>query len=96
MANVGRPIGRRHQEDVRAKIQASQLINVLQNHALDANSGELSASRLKAIEILLKKSVPDLSSVEITGEDGGPIQHEHTVGFDTAAADLLAKIRAAK
>ena len=55
-----------HQDEVRTKIQASQLINVLQNHALGIEkegTKELSASRLKAIEILLKKSMPDLSQV---------------------------------
>lgn len=63
-----------HQDDVRAKIQASQLINVLQNHALGITQ-ELSASRLKAIEILLRKTVPDLSQVqaEIGGIGGGPV-----------------------
>jgi hypothetical protein len=65
----------KHQDEVRAKIQASQLVNVLQNHALGLTE-ELSASRLKAIEILLRKSIPDLSQVqaEHTGPDGGPIQ----------------------
>ena len=56
-----------HQDEVRTKIQASQLINVLQNHALGIEkegTKELSASRLKAIEILLKKSMPDLSQVD--------------------------------
>lgn len=58
-------MGRLHQDDVRAKIQASQLINVLTDHAL-GHSEELSQSRLKAIEILLRKSLPDLSSVEMS------------------------------
>lgn len=62
-----------HQDDVRAKIQASQLINVLQDHAFGKVS-ELAPTRLKAIEILLRKSVPDLSQTEITGKDGEPIQ----------------------
>jgi len=60
-----------HQADVRLKIQASQLINVLQDHAL-GNTEELSMSRMKAIEILLRKSIPDLSAVTIEnamGED---------------------------
>ena len=52
-----------HQEDVRTKIQASQLINVLQNHALGL-MGELSPTRLKAIEILLRKTLPDLSQMD--------------------------------
>ena len=70
----------RHQDDVRAKIQASQLINVLQNHAL-GETEELSASRLKAIEILLRKSVPDLSAVQMTGADGGAVLTSLTVSF---------------
>lgn len=71
---VGRPMGKRHQDDVRAKIQASQLINVLQNHALGTSDAEITASRMKAIEILLKKSLPDLSSVELTGDPENPVQ----------------------
>lgn len=66
-------IRKNHQDEVRAKIQASQLVNVLQNHALGITE-ELSASRIKAIEVLLRKSIPDLQAVEITGEDGGPVQ----------------------
>jgi hypothetical protein len=65
-----------HQDEVRAKIQASQLINVLQNHALGTNDTELSQSRLKAIEILLRKSVPDLSAVQVSGDEDNPL---HTV-----------------
>lgn len=75
---AGRPIGKLHQDDIRRKIQASQLINVLQGHAL-TGEGDLSPTRMKAIEILLRKSVPDLSAVELTGEGGGPIEHDHTV-----------------
>ena len=55
-----------HQEDIRQKIKASQLINVLQNHALEGK-GDLSPTRMKAIEILLRKSVADLSSVQLSG-----------------------------
>ncbi len=66
-------IRKHHQEEIRQKIPVSQLINVLTDHAL-GGSPEISPSRMKAIEILLKKSLPDLSSVEMTGPDGGPIQ----------------------
>ena len=62
-----------HQDDVRAKIQASQLVNVLQNHALGKDDGEFSNSRMKAIEILLRKSLPDLNSIELSGEGGGAV-----------------------
>jgi len=62
-----------HQDDVRAKIQASQLINVLQNHALGIGA-EVSPSRIKAIEVLLRKSMPDLQAMEMTGDGGGPLE----------------------
>lgn len=45
----------RHQESVRAKIQASQLINRLQNHANGKN--KMTATQIRAAEILLSKSV---------------------------------------
>lgn len=73
MAKVGRPMGKLHQEDVRAKIQAGQLIKVLHQQAL-GEIDDLSLPRMKAIEILLRKSLPDLSAVELTGQDGGPIR----------------------
>ena len=63
----------------REKIQTSQLINRLTDHVL--NELELSASQIKAIEILLKKTLPDLKQIEITGEDGGPIKTSSTFNF---------------
>ena len=71
---AGRPINKLHQEDVRKKIQVSQLLNVLQNHAL-GDSEELSPTRMKAIEILLRKSMPDMASVTISGDADQPLQH---------------------
>ena len=75
MASVGRPINKLHQEDVRKKIQVSQLLNVLQNHALGVNDDEISPTRMKAIEILLRKSMPDMASVTISGDSNQPLQH---------------------
>jgi hypothetical protein len=66
-------IRKTHQDDVRAKIQATQLVNVLQNHALGKDDKEISSSRIKAIEILLKKSIPDLSAVTVGGDEENPI-----------------------
>lgn len=61
-----------HPDEVRAKIQASQLINRLHEHAFGGI--ELTPAQVRSIEILLKKAVPDLSAVQLTGEDGGAIQ----------------------
>lgn len=72
---AGRPMGRLHQDDVRRKIQATKLLKVLEDHAF-GNMEEMSPTRIKAIEILLKKSLPDLQSVELSGEGGGPFRLE--------------------
>jgi hypothetical protein len=77
--SVGRPMGKLHQEDVRKKIQVGQLIKVLEDHALSDSEKELSASRLKAIQLLLNKSLPDLSSMQLTGDDDKPLVMEHNV-----------------
>ena len=58
----------KHQDEIRRKIQASQLVNRLTDHAF--NKVEMSSTQVKAAEILLKKSVPDLSQVQGTGDDG--------------------------
>lgn len=60
---AGRPMNKLHQEDVRKKIQAGQLIKSLTDHVL--GDRELSATQIKAAEILLRKSMPDLSSVQM-------------------------------
>lgn len=58
----------RHQEMVREKIRASQLINRLEDHVLEGK--ELTATQVTSALGLLKKCVPDLKSIEHTGEDG--------------------------
>lgn len=66
-----------HQDDVRKKIQASQLINVLQDHAL--GKADLPQSRIKAIEILLRKTIPDLSQMQLSGDEDNPVQTVHRI-----------------
>lgn len=74
-------LNKAHQDDVRLKIKTSQLVNRLQDFALDGmdpKTGdpiEIDGPRLKAIEILLRKSLPDLSSVTLSGDDQNPIRH---------------------
>lgn len=69
---------KRHQDDVRAKIQCNRLIVLLQafafGRAFQKKQVDLSPERLRAIEILLRKALPDLQSVEMTGPAGGPLE----------------------
>lgn len=55
----------------KAKIRASMLINRLQNHALGKN--DMSSTQIKAADIVLRKVAPDVSSVQHSGEGGGPV-----------------------
>jgi hypothetical protein len=52
----------RHDDETRAKIQATQLVNRLQDHVF--GKVELSPTQVRSAEILLRKSIPDLSSTE--------------------------------
>jgi hypothetical protein len=57
-----------HPDEVRAKIQVSQLINLLHDNAYGNLKEELSPSRVKSVEILLRKAIPDLSASENKNE----------------------------
>jgi hypothetical protein len=57
----------KHDQKTREKIQTTQLINRLISHV--NGSAELSATQVRAAEILLKKTLPDLQSVQLAGTD---------------------------
>jgi hypothetical protein len=61
---AGRPIGRRHQEDVRGKIQATQIINRL--YSAFQGEVELTAIQVNIAKTLLDKVLPDLKAIEQT------------------------------
>lgn len=63
-----------HDEETRARIKISQLINRLTDHAF--GKVELSPTQVRAIEVLVRKRLPDLSSIAHSGPDGGPIKVE--------------------
>jgi hypothetical protein len=62
-----------HDTRTREKIQTSQLINRLENHAF--GSVELTPTQVKAIEVLLRKTLPDLQAIQHSGDADAPIAH---------------------
>lgn len=68
----GRTAGFRMTDEHRSKIANSQILNRLIGHV--EGKVELSASQVTAGLGLLKKCLPDMTNVELTGEDGGPVQ----------------------
>lgn len=64
-----------HPDEVRKRIQASQLINRLSDNAL-SDRPLMDASQVQSARILLNKVLPDLSSTQIAGDESKPIVHE--------------------
>lgn len=73
---AGRPIGSggiRLTDAHRDKIRNSNILSRLISHA--EGSEEMSATQVTAALGLLKKALPDLSSVEISGDPDNPLEH---------------------
>lgn len=56
-------------EEARKKIQTSQLINRLADHVDGKN--DMTRTQIRAAEILLRKSIPDLSSIDLQADVSG-------------------------
>lgn len=63
-----------HQDDIRTKIKVSNLLDRVEKYAMgELTDEDISSNRLNAIKLLLAKTLPDLSSVEITGDPDNPV-----------------------
>jgi len=60
-----------HDDETRARIKTSQLVNRLQNY-IDGKV-QLEPAQVNAVAILLRKTLPDLSTTELTGAGGGAL-----------------------
>lgn len=59
-------------DQTRSRIQTSMLLNRLTDHV--DGKVEMTNSQVRAADILLRKALPDLQSVEMTGRDGDAMQ----------------------
>lgn len=62
----------KHDDKTKRLISASQLLNRLISHA--NGEIEMTQSQVNAAKIVIGKAIPDLKAIELTGEDGGPMQ----------------------
>ena len=67
-------ISRQHDEMTRRKIQTSQLINRLNNHAV--GKCYMTNTQVRAAEVLLKKVLPDLQALQHSGDPDKPLVHK--------------------
>jgi hypothetical protein len=72
MATRGRARGFRMDDSHRVKIQNSNILTCLIEHVTQGR--DMSATQVSAGIALLKKVLPDLSSVEIKGDDESPLR----------------------
>ena len=88
-----------HQDEIRSKIQTSNLIHRVQEYALgNLKDEDISKNRLNAIKLLLDKTLPNLQSVELTGKDGedlipqsDPLEIARRIAFILAGASAKIK-----
>lgn len=73
----GRVAGFRMSDEHRLKIQNSNILKVLIQHA--QGERDMSATQVTAGIALLKKVLPDLQAIELSGDPDNPVQHVHTV-----------------
>lgn len=66
---AGRAPGFRHNEATRQKIKSQLIINRLTEHAL-GDKPIMDASQVNAAKALLSKCLPDLQSVDLSGNIG--------------------------
>ena len=78
MAARSKALNVRQVESWRLGIKVAQIRNRLQDHVL--GKIELSATQVRAAEVLLRKVIPDLSSTEYTGV----IEHKHVTEYSDA------------
>ena len=74
---------RLHSERDKARIRASQLLNRLD--AFVNGKVELSAAQVQAARVVIGKVIPDLKSVEMTGDPEKPLTHSLKVEFVSPA-----------
>lgn len=72
MSERGRKPGFSMSNEHRAKIQNSNLLNALIEHA--EGRREMGATQVTAALGLLKKALPDLSAVSISGDEESPLK----------------------
>lgn len=88
----GRKPGFRMSNEHRVKIQNSNILNALIEHAEGIR--EMSATQVSAGLGLLKKVLPDLSAVTVSGDEDNPVEHKVKIDaerFTSAISSLIAR-----
>lgn len=88
----GRRAGFRMSDEHRVKIQNSNILNALIEHV--EGNRDMSATQVSAGVALLKKVLPDISTVTHQGDPDNPLEHNHKISPRDLTDDELARIAA--
>lgn len=80
---AGRPVGSggvRLTDEHRDKIRKSNILNRLIEHAEGKVGVEMSPTQVTAALGLLKKALPDLTAVTLSGDEDAPLEINITIG----------------
>lgn len=76
-----------NQESVKQKIQATQLVKRLQDHAL--GEIEMNQTQIDAAKFLLNKRLSNApQEMNIGGQADNPVQHDHKVVFEVLGGNV--------
>lgn len=67
-----RPMDPRLDAKYREKIDVAQIINRLQ--IIAKGQADCTSTQIKAAEILLRKVLPDLANVQVSGDESNPVE----------------------
>ena len=70
-----------HSERDKQRIRASQLLNSLARFA--NGKSKMTSAQVQAARVVIGKVIPDLKSVEVTGDPEKPLEQSLTVRFVT-------------
>jgi hypothetical protein len=86
----GREPGFRMSDEHRVKIQNSNILNALVEHACGKRN--MSATQVSAGLGLLKKVLPDLQAMTIGGDPANPLRHEHAIDLSSLSDEDLVEL----
>lgn len=83
MARKRRTFAIQDQDHWRAKIQIGMIIETLQRHIKDPGKFPMGQTQVRSAEILLRRALPELQSIEFVGNPDKPITFTWSNGIKT-------------
>ena len=64
---------------IREKIRAATILERLERNALGELEPPMTREQIKSAEVVIKKVIPDLQAITLSGDPDNPISHVHQI-----------------